>query len=338
MLRVHVVEVGVVGLLAHGDGVLETDALEGLVPFQDAGFDAGAVALGDVAVQEVGDGFDGLAHRRGRVFLFQAPAFEVVHARVGAQVVTQVGVAVGEEAHARVGWAAGHGHGRQFTQVVDIADKQAARVGRGLRWRRRGRRRGAGWQQRRRRNARHEVVHLGGQGGQPDFGTGGLEVGIAAVHRKRQPEGLLQPRAVAHQVAQQETGIDQHALALGVVGAGHGGRSDQAFAEAFTHGAGRGTVARRPKGQLLGHHLHLVAHAAEFDQPARAHLAAVQPPFTHRLRDVDAEQHRLGHAFWRDFQPHLFVFAPQRHKTVLAAGVLDDLCKRFGGSGVRAGG
>ena len=106
MRRVHVVPVGIVGLLLGLNRVLEADLLEGLVPLQDAGLDRLAVLGGDVLVHPVDDGLHRLGQRRARVLLLQAPAGHQVHARVGLQVVAEVAVALHEMTQARVGHGA----------------------------------------------------------------------------------------------------------------------------------------------------------------------------------------------------------------------------------------
>ena len=125
MAGVEQVEVGVVGLPRGDDGILEADALEGLVPFQDAGGHRGAVALRHVAVDPEGDGLDGLRQRRLRVLLLQPPAVDVVAACDRRHVVGHVDIAVGEEAHARVGGTRGHRRGREVAEVHHVTDEQA---------------------------------------------------------------------------------------------------------------------------------------------------------------------------------------------------------------------
>ena len=84
------VELGVVGLDLDVDRILEADALERLVPFEDALPDRLAVLHRDVAVEPVDDRLLRLGHRRGRILLLEAPAVDVAldrHARhVGREV------------------------------------------------------------------------------------------------------------------------------------------------------------------------------------------------------------------------------------------------------------
>ena len=213
---VHVVEFSCVGLLPHNQGILEPDALKGLVPFQHTGRDCRAIALRDIAVEPEGDGLHGLGQRRRRVLLVQPPAFDVVHPVVGPQVVGQVGVAVDEVAHARVGAARRHGLVGHGAKVVDETDEQAARVGCGpgrlcLRRRRRTR-----YDQRRSGQAWHSEMQLRRQRGQRRFGAGRLKVRIRPVDGKGHSVCRFQPGAVAGHVGEQETGFDQHRFALRV--------------------------------------------------------------------------------------------------------------------------
>ena len=72
--KVQGVELGVVGLLLHLDGVADADFLEGPVPFQDAASHGLTVGQRHVAVDPEGDGLDRVRYVRRRVLLLQPPA------------------------------------------------------------------------------------------------------------------------------------------------------------------------------------------------------------------------------------------------------------------------
>ena len=328
MASVHIVPMGVIGLLLGDHGVLETDLLEGLVPLGDAGLDRAAIARRNVLVHPVDDRLHRLGQRRRRVLLLEAPARQHVHARVGLQVRVQVGVGLHEVAEARVDRAARHRGLGQGAEVVDVADEEAARVRRGLGRRRAGHRRG---HQRRRRDARRGEVHARRQRAELVVGTRCGEEGIGLVGRIGQAVGCLQARAVAGDVGQQEAGVDQEALALGVVGAGDGRGPQQAGREGLFDG--RLALAGGAELVVQRDQLQLAADQAELGHGVRPHLAGVGAALADAVGDVDGEQEGLVQQRARHLDEDLLVLAPDREQALHGLEVLADV-----GEGLERGG
>jgi hypothetical protein len=139
------VEVGIVRLDPRLDRVLEADALERLVPLEDAGRDRVAVLQRDRAVEPVDDRLDRLRQLGRRVLLLEPPALDVAHGRRARQVVAVVLLARAEEADRGVGRPRRHRLGRQAADRIVQRHEQAARIGqraRRARHRRAGRRAG----------------------------------------------------------------------------------------------------------------------------------------------------------------------------------------------------
>jgi hypothetical protein len=331
MTRIHVVPVGIVGLLAGLDGAHEADALEGEVPFQHAGTHRLAIALGDVAVQPEDDG---LARRRAlgrRVGLLQPPARDVVHTRLHGQVACEVGVRLGEMAQARVGRARPHRLAGQGEEVVDQVHEEAAGVRQDGRWGRPRRRARTCGRWRQHRNARYRVMLAHVHRREPVGLAHALDLRIRTIQRVAQAEGRLDRTAIAGDVAQQEARVHQHRLVLRMRRTGQRQRGEQAVGIALAYGAGQGRVTIGPHGGVQRDELQAIAHTTPLHQPVAPHLARVQAALAHRAGDVDAQQERLAQPRRGEFDPDLVVATPGGQVTLLAGGPLDDL-----GKGLRA--
>ena len=127
------VEIGIVGLRLDDDRVLEADALEGVVPHQDALGDGVAVLQRDRAIEPEGDRLDRLRQGSARVLLLQAPAIDLMAARRARQIVAEVLHHGVEVTDARIRPARPHRLLRQHGQRVVHAEEQAAHVGQRVR-------------------------------------------------------------------------------------------------------------------------------------------------------------------------------------------------------------
>ena len=323
--RVHVVPVGIIGLLLRKDRILESDLLEGLVPFGDTGLHRRAVPGGNVLVHPVHDRTHGFRQRRCRVLLLQTPALDQVNAGIGLHVSAEVGKGLHEMSQPRIRQSRCHRRLRQGGKVVDIADKETAWIGRGLR-RCRARYRWRGqWSG---RNAGRGEMHTRRQGAQGRFGARCIKEGIGLVQRVGQSVGGLDARRITGNVGQQEAGIDQDRLALRVLQAEHRCRGQQTGRERLAHG--QFGPAHSPELGIECQQLHLVANAPPLGQRIAAHLARIEAAFADRTGNVDSEQKGLVERRLGNFQPDFLILAPDRKQAVLLLGILDHFGKGFG--------
>ncbi len=323
------VEVRVVALLLHDDGVAEADALEGLVPFQDRRAHRLAVGQRHVAVDPEGDGLDRFGDLGCRVLFLEPPAVHPALPRRVLQVAAEVEHGGGEMAQPGVGAAWRHRLPGQRRQRIVQAHEQAACVGQELRWHRlrcpeqpqTGPRSHAGGVE---MALRLDHDGFGGTAHRRDDG-------IAQVQRMTLAQAALQLHGDALQVGQEQAiGFDQHALAFGVRLAGHGYRAEQAVRIGIGH---RACLGRAGLGQHLGVarlQPHLVVHAQKFNhlRPTGTvdrvgHQAAQHPGLADATLDLGRQQEGLAQLLGPQFDPDLFVLLPHRERAFDAARVLD---------------
>ncbi|EWS57824.1 hypothetical protein Y694_04242 [Methylibium sp. T29-B] len=318
---VHVqrVEVGIVGLHLDANRITETDALEGLVPLQDAGADGAAVLVRDAAVQPVGDGLDRLGQRRRRVLLLQTPAVDEALARRAREVVAEIAAHALEVADAGIGGTRRHRLLGQPGQRVVDGDEQAACVGHG-----------AG----RARHHRRARLGLGDAGGgvMPQHleahrvGQRALlaDRGVARLEGVALAVAAVQRRGNAQQIAdEQRIELDQHRLALRVRLAGHRRAGDEARRERRLHR----TAGRRARGggvrEVRRDQLHLIVEPAELDDArAAGHQAAEQPGLADAGGQLGRKEVRPVQILGLQLEPELVLLAPQREQAFAGLGVL----------------
>ena len=251
MPQVGGVEVGVVGLDLDLQRILVADALERLVPFQDAGAHGLAVGERNGAVQPEHDRLLRLRQRRGRILLLQPPARDVTLDRRAGDVAGVVEGLGGEVAETIVGQARPHRRFRQRDQRIEEPEEQAADVGQRVGQRRHRRRhRRAGHERRRDLRTRQRVMrgHLEGREVGPHAGA--IERRVAGVEGVGLPVGALERDRRRGQVGdEQRVGVDQDRLPLGVRLRGDRHRRDQAVGKARGDGA---RLGRSRLGRVLG--------------------------------------------------------------------------------------
>ena len=330
--RIQRVEICVVGPHLDLDRVLETDALEGLVPLQDAGRDGVAVLQRNCRVEPVDERLDGLGNCGRRVLHFQPPAVDMAHDRRARHIVAEVPLRLCEVTHPRISGARAHrllGQGRD--RIVQ-GHEQAARVGHG------GRHRGH-----RRARWRAGLRHGNRAGREVSQHLQGDEVGLAAQRRDRRVArieavaltvGALQAAGNAeHVVHEQRVRLDQHRLGAGLRQARHCRAREQAGRERRRHRAAFGRAGARGVLGVARDHLHHVVDAAELDYLRPGHQPAEQGRFADAGGELGRQEEGLVEVFRLQLDPDLFVLLVQREQALGLLRVLDD-----GGKGRRAAG
>ena len=326
MADIERIEIGVVGLDARLNGILEADPLERLVPFQNTGDDCRAIFFRDVPVEPKDDGLLRFGQLRRWIFLFQPPALNVIDARRDIVVVGEIEAARHEIADAIVGNPRMHRCVRQLGKVVIEPEEEAADIG-NRRRRLRGRWRSTG---RRLDHAPERVMRT-------DFNTEHIgrrarldDVRVARIEAVHLPIRPLEEAVGARDVGKQQLiQIDQHALALRVRLTRQGDGGNEAVGEGFGDGARLRFALAREIDLVLGNELDRIAHFVELDDVAVAHQAAVDEFLAQPAAQVPRKEERMIELVGSDFEPCLVVFLIDVEKSRRFLGVLDHVGERL---------
>ncbi len=342
--RIERVPVGVVGLHLRLDGIAVADALERLVPFEDALDHRRAVALGNVAVEPEHDRLHGLRQRRARILLLEPPALDVVHARRQRVVVRVIETRTGEVADAIVRRARGHRRIGQLREVVVEPEEEAPDVRHGRRRRRRGRRAGRG---RRLDDAGERVMRADVESRELGRAARLGDRRIADVERIRLPIGALELAVGGRNIGeQQRVDLDQHRFALGMRLRNDRHAGDEAVGKRLADAQRLRRLRLREEVRVDRRQLHLLALLAEQHEIAVAHQPGEEELLAQAPRQVHRKEIGLVELLGRELHPDLVVLLPDAEEARRFPGVLDHVGKgprsardlRRRGRGARGGG